>query len=115
MQGIKAGFLLDRCQEKIPLQPSPYLTHLHSSLMPTVAPPAKALVTGANGYVAVWVVQTLLERGYSVRGTVRSESKGVHLKQLFEKYGDKFECVVVEDITKVRSPLSSSSYHPCGF
>lgn len=82
--------------------------------MPSVAPPAKALVTGANGYVAVWVVQTLLERGYSVRGTVRSESKGVHLKQLFEKYGDKFECVVVEDITKVRSPLSSSSHHPCG-
>lgn len=75
--------------------------------MPAVVPPARALVTGANGFIAVWVVHTLLERGYFVRGTIRSESKGVYLKKLFEKYGDKFECVVVEDITKVRSPFSS--------
>ncbi|EIM85955.1 NAD-P-binding protein [Stereum hirsutum FP-91666 SS1] len=68
--------------------------------MPAVVPPARALVTGANGFIAVWVVHTLLERGYFVRGTIRSESKGVYLKKLFEQYGDKFECVVVEDITK---------------
>ncbi|THH19273.1 hypothetical protein EW146_g1844 [Bondarzewia mesenterica] len=69
--------------------------------MPAVAPPSKVLVSGANGYIAAWVIRTLLEKGYSVRGTVRSASKGDHLKKLFAQYGDKFELVVVEDITKV--------------
>ncbi|KAI0259006.1 D-lactaldehyde dehydrogenase [Gloeopeniophorella convolvens] len=67
--------------------------------MPTVSPPAKVLVTGANGYIAAWVVQALLEAGYAVRGTVRSAGKGEHLKALFAGKGD-FEVVVVEDITK---------------
>ena len=65
----------------------------------------KVLVSGANGFIAVWVVKKLLEAGYSVRGTVRSESKGMHLKEIFKEYGDKFEVVVVEDITKVRLTL----------
>ena len=69
--------------------------------MPAVAPPAKALVTGANGYVAAWVVQALLEEGYSVIGTVRSASKGEHLKKLFSPFGNKFEVAVVKDITTV--------------
>ncbi|KAI0314138.1 D-lactaldehyde dehydrogenase [Amylostereum chailletii] len=68
--------------------------------MSPVPAPAKVLVTGANGYIAAWVVRTLLEQGYSVRGTVRSASKGAHLASLFAEYGDKFEVVVVEDITK---------------
>ena len=62
----------------------------------------KVLVTGANGFIAIWVVKKLLDKGYSVRGTVRSESKGTHLKEVFKEHGDKFEVVVVEDITKVR-------------
>ena len=62
----------------------------------------KVLVTGANGFIAVWLVKDLLEKGFSVRGAVRSESKGEHLKKLFSKYGDKLELVVVDDITKVR-------------
>lgn len=68
----------------------------------TVVKSGKVLVTGANGYIAVWLVQKLLEQGYSVRGTVRSASRIKYLKKLFERYGDKFELVVVEDITKVR-------------
>lgn len=67
--------------------------------MPTVES-GKVLVTGANGYIAVWVVRTLLEQGYSVRGTVRSKTKGKHLLETFKSYGDKLEIVVVEDITK---------------
>jgi nucleoside-diphosphate-sugar epimerase len=67
-----------------------------------VQPGAKVLVTGANGYIAIWVVKTLLEQGYAVRGTVRSSEKGNHLLSMFKKYGDKFELAVVEDITKVR-------------
>lgn len=70
--------------------------------MAPVSAPAKVLVTGANGYVAVWVTKALLESGYSVRGTVRSASKGEHLKKLFASYGDKLELVIVADITKVR-------------
>ncbi|KAA1477491.1 D-lactaldehyde dehydrogenase [Dentipellis sp. KUC8613] len=67
--------------------------------MSPVLPPAKALVTGANGYIGAWVVRTLLEKGYDVRGTVRSESKGVHLRSLFAGFGDRFELIVVPDIT----------------
>ena len=73
--------------------------------MPAVAAPAKVLVTGANGFIAVWLVKDLLEKGFSVRGTVRSESKGEHLKKLFSQYGDKLELVVVDDITKVRQSI----------
>lgn len=69
--------------------------------MPAVQPSAKVLLSGANGFIAVWTLQELLEAGYSVRGTVRSESKGRYLKERFAKYGDKLEIVVVSDITKV--------------
>ncbi|TFY58422.1 hypothetical protein EVG20_g8159 [Dentipellis fragilis] len=67
--------------------------------MSPVLPPAKVLVSGANGYIGAWVVRTLLEKGYSVRGTVRSESKGMHLRSLFAGFGDRFELIVVPDIT----------------
>ena len=69
--------------------------------MPTIIPGNKVLVSGANGYIATWVVRTFLEQGYAVRGTVRSPEKGHYLSELFKDYGDKFELVVVEDITKV--------------
>ena len=68
--------------------------------MVAISPPAKVLVTGANGYLATWVVKKYLEAGYSVRGTVRSLSKSAFLKDKFGHYGDRFELVVVEDITK---------------
>ncbi|KAG8951126.1 methylglyoxal reductase (NADPH-dependent) gre2 [Tulasnella sp. 424] len=68
--------------------------------MPFVTPPAKVLVTGATGYIAVWVCKTLLDKGYSVVGTVRSDSKGEKLKELFKNYDDKFSYAIVEDISK---------------
>ncbi|KAH9034606.1 hypothetical protein EDB85DRAFT_995454 [Lactarius pseudohatsudake] len=68
--------------------------------MVAVSPPAKVLVTGANGYLAVWIVKKYLEAGYSVRGTVRSLSKSAFLKEQFAGYGERFELVVVADITK---------------
>ncbi|KAK0484420.1 hypothetical protein IW261DRAFT_1456425 [Armillaria novae-zelandiae] len=68
--------------------------------MPSLSPPSKVLVSGANGYIAIWIVRTLLERGFTVRGTVRSEAKGEHLKNIFKPYGHKLEIVVVDDITK---------------
>lgn len=75
--------------------------------MPAVTS-GKVLVTGANGYIAVWVVKSFLDQGFSVRGTVRSESKATHLRSLFKSFGDKFEVMIVEDITKVRVWFSSS-------
>ncbi|KAI0051462.1 D-lactaldehyde dehydrogenase [Auriscalpium vulgare] len=68
--------------------------------MVAVPTPSKVLVTGANGFVAVWIVRKLLEAGYPVRGTVRAANKGAHLKKIFSEYGDKLEIFVVEDITK---------------
>jgi uncharacterized protein YbjT (DUF2867 family) len=72
--------------------------------MPTINKGDKVLVSGANGYIAMWLVRILLEQGYSVRGTVRNDSKAQFMKSYFEGlgYGDKFEAVVVEDIEKVR-------------
>ena len=71
--------------------------------MPASLPPSKVLVTGANGFIAIWVVKLLLERGYIVRGTSRSEDKNAHLREVFASYvkEGKLELVVVEDITKV--------------
>ncbi|KAF8148647.1 hypothetical protein B0H34DRAFT_205520 [Crassisporium funariophilum] len=65
--------------------------------MPILPPaPHKVLVTCANGYVAMWVIPVLLEQGYSVRGTMRSEEKTTRLQEYFEEYGARAEWVVVE-------------------
>ncbi|KAA1471305.1 NAD-P-binding protein [Dentipellis sp. KUC8613] len=68
--------------------------------MSPISAPSKFLVTGANGFVAAWVIRALLEKGHAVRGTVRSVKKGDYLRNIFKTYGDKFELVIVEDITK---------------
>ena len=68
------------------------------------------MVTGANGYIAVWIVKSLLEGGFAVRGTVRSESKATYLRSYFKSFGDKLEVVVVPDITKVRVPCGISPF-----
>lgn len=75
--------------------------------MPTVNPGSKVLVTGANGFIAVWLVRELLEQGFSVRGTVRSASKAAYLEDKFKQYTDKLEIVVLEDITAVRANFLS--------
>ena len=46
---------------------------------------APALVTGANGYIAAWIVKRLLDEGVTVHGTVRDPSnptKTNHLEKL---------------------------------
>ena len=70
--------------------------------MPSVSRGSKVLVSGANGYIAMWVARTLLERGFAVRGTVRTEDKAKFIIEYFKSlgYGDKFEVVVVDDIIK---------------
>ncbi|KAJ7186147.1 D-lactaldehyde dehydrogenase [Mycena filopes] len=67
--------------------------------MPAISK-GKVLVTGANGFIAAWVVRSLLEEGFAVRGTARSADKCAHLREIFASFGDRFELVVVPDITK---------------
>ncbi|XP_073159015.1 cinnamoyl-CoA reductase 1 [Henckelia pumila] len=51
--------------------------------MPTV-PGDVVCVTGAGGFIASWLVKLLLEKGYTVRGTVRNpdDPKNAHLREL---------------------------------
>ncbi|PPQ73615.1 hypothetical protein CVT26_010523 [Gymnopilus dilepis] len=69
--------------------------------MPAVeATGTRTLVTGANGYIAYWIIRYLLQQGYSVRAVVRSLAKGQHLKETYSSFGEKLDLFVVEDITK---------------
>jgi len=64
------------------------LTHMAPTTTTTVDSTLNSTVvcvTGANGYIASYIVQYLLEKGYTVRGTVRSladTSKFHHLLKM---------------------------------
>ena len=48
-----------------------------------VPPTSRVCVTGAGGFIASWIVRGLLDRGYTVHGTVRDPARsGAHLKAL---------------------------------
>ncbi|KAG8939389.1 methylglyoxal reductase (NADPH-dependent) gre2 [Tulasnella sp. 419] len=64
--------------------------------MPSISAPSKVLVTGANGFIGSQIVKVLLDRGFSVRGTVRDESKGEGLLKFFNNV--KLEYVVIPDV-----------------
>lgn len=55
-------------------------------------------VTGANGYIGQHLVKKLLEEGYKVIGSVRSQDKG---RDLAAKFGDHFSYEVVPDLSAV--------------
>jgi nucleoside-diphosphate-sugar epimerase len=73
--------------------------------MAPISSPSKVLVTGASGYIAAWVVKSILDKGHHVIGTVRSPPRGEYLQKLF---GDKFSYVIVEDIAKVPEYITPS-------
>ena len=73
--------------------------------MPILPAGSTVLITGANGYVGMWVSRTLLDDGYAVRGVVRSAEKGKHMTSHFASYGAKFDFVVVPDMLKVQKRL----------
>lgn len=54
---------------------------------------SKVFVTGASGFIAQHIVKLLLSKGYTVVGTVRSQSKGDNLVKLFDKPGFLYEIV----------------------
>lgn len=52
------------------------------------------LVTGAGGYIASWIIEYLLEKGYRVRGTVRSlaaNDRLAHLESMAKHYEGRLE------------------------
>ena len=68
--------------------------------MPSVPAGSLVLVTSGSGFLGAWTVNSALKHGFRVRTTVRSDSKGEYLKQLFSKHGDKFSYTIVEDLEK---------------
>ena len=56
------------------------------------------LVTGASGFVAAHVVKELLEHGYKVRGTVRSEASANGVRKTHPMYADKLSFAIVKDV-----------------
>ncbi|KAI1774804.1 aldehyde reductase [Hypoxylon cercidicola] len=68
-----------------------------------IPPGSLVVVTGVNGFIGSHIVDQFLQRGYCVRGTVRSVSRDQWLKDHFEKqYGPgKLELVEVPDMTAV--------------
>lgn len=53
----------------------------------------KVIITGANGYIAAHAVKQLLEKGYTVVGTVRTEEKGAALEKLLNNSKFSYEVV----------------------
>lgn len=66
--------------------------------MPAIRTSSKVLVTGGSGFIASWLVRELLERGFEVRTTVRSEQKAELLRTNFRDYSDRLELSIVEDV-----------------
>lgn len=60
------------------------------------------LVTGPSGFIGAHVFVQLLEKGYSVRGTVRSQSKADYFTKRFPKEAEagRISFVIVKDIAK---------------
>ncbi|EKM52345.1 uncharacterized protein PHACADRAFT_30874 [Phanerochaete carnosa HHB-10118-sp] len=68
--------------------------------MPAIQPPATVLVTGVSGFNGSWIARAVLEAGYVVRGTVRSDHKGQYLAMLFKSHGSRFSYRVIPDASK---------------
>ncbi|KAL0941267.1 nad dependent epimerase [Colletotrichum truncatum] len=63
--------------------------------------PATVLVTGANGYLALHVIEQVLKRGYNVCGTVRSKKTADKVRTKFPAdYGTRATTATIEDLTK---------------
>ncbi|THV00670.1 NAD(P)-binding protein [Dendrothele bispora CBS 962.96] len=71
--------------------------------MPALQNPTHStiLVTGSNGFLATWIVDSLLRRGYNVRASVRNLDRRKHLTQLSKgDFGNKLEIFPTGDMAK---------------
>lgn len=67
-------------------------------------------VTGASGFIAQHIVQLLLDKKYSVCGTVRTRAQGERLRRNFDS--DKFSFEVVADIGRPDALKEALERHP---
>lgn len=58
------------------------------------------VVTGANGFLAQHIIQQALDRGYNVRGTVRSVSSAGKVRSIFADYSSQFSVAIVPELSK---------------
>lgn len=72
------------------------------------------LVTGASGYLGGHVVNTLLRRGYKVRGTVRSKSTVEKIVHLQVNYVIARLCILcLAGVPRRRPACNHDAYFPC--
>ena len=55
------------------------------------------LVTGATGFIGAHIVDNLLSRGFTVRGTTRSLAKGQAMIDARPEHKDRLEFVQIQD------------------
>ncbi|PVF97742.1 NAD(P)-binding protein [Serendipita vermifera] len=67
--------------------------------MPAITTSSKVLLTGATGFLGSQILKYLLENGFFVRISVRSESKADFIRSRFHEHEKRFEFVIVKDIT----------------
>ncbi|KAH1937468.1 hypothetical protein KXW75_002661 [Aspergillus fumigatus] len=63
--------------------------------------PFRVLVTGATGFIGAHVVDSLLDRGITVRGATRSFSKGEQMRAARPDHASRLEFVQIEDFSKL--------------
>ena len=82
--------------------------------MPITPSSTRILVTGAGGFISLHTILKLLQLGYKVRGTVRTESHGRHVVEVMSKHTstDKLE-MVVADLMKDEG--WSEAIHGCDY
>ena len=59
----------------------------------------RVLVTGATGFIALHCVQQLLDKGYQVRGTLRSKNRKNEVREAMQKHAsnpDNLELVITD-------------------
>jgi nucleoside-diphosphate-sugar epimerase len=56
--------------------------------------------TGGTGFLGVWTLKELLERSFTVRVAIRSESKAEHIRNVLKEHADRLEFTIVDDITR---------------
>ncbi|KAL8658556.1 MAG: hypothetical protein Q9202_007523 [Teloschistes flavicans] len=62
---------------------------------------ARVLLTGGSGFIAVHVLESLLNQGHSVVTSVRSEKKAQMIRDTFPNVGkEKLDFVLVDDIAR---------------
>ncbi|PYH69427.1 NAD dependent epimerase/dehydratase [Aspergillus vadensis CBS 113365] len=66
----------------------------------------RVLLTGANGFVASHILSLLLERGYAVTATVRSQAKADDVIKTHPEWQGKVNFVIVSDFTS-QKPFST--------